>query len=67
MRGRPPKYPWAEWLDGQRHFLKQGEHFSTEVKVASFRAECHAAARRAGGKADTQIKGNIVIFKFIEP
>lgn len=21
-RGRPPKYPWAKWLDGGRHILK---------------------------------------------
>jgi hypothetical protein len=65
-RGRPPKYPWAEWTDGTRHFLKQGEHFSDEVKVSSFRAECHAAARRKGGKADTQIQGNTVIFRYID-
>lgn len=65
-RGRPPKYPWDEWTDGSRHFLKQGEHFADTVKVASFRAECHAAARRKGGRADTRIIGNIVTFRYIE-
>lgn len=65
-RGRPAKYPWAEWTDGTRRPLKQGEHFPDTVKVASFRAECHAAARRKGGKADTRIMGNTVIFRYIE-
>jgi hypothetical protein len=84
MRGRPPKYPWEIWTDGERHFLKScpadewsrtlardqaelGEDlYPDNVKVASMRAECHAAARRKGGKADTQIMGTTVIFKFIE-
>lgn len=65
-RGRPPKYPWAEWCDGIRRPLKQGEHFSDKVKVTSFRAECHAAARRKGGKADTKIMGNIVMFRYVD-
>jgi hypothetical protein len=65
-RGRPAKYPWAEWTNGERHVLRQGEHFENTVKVSSFRAECHAAARRKGGKADTRIQGNTVIFRFIE-
>ena len=61
-------------MNGERHVVRQSddwEHgslttFPAEVKVASFRAECHAAARRKGGKADTDIKGNAVIFRFIE-
>lgn len=66
-RGRPPKYPWDEWIaNPEPNYLRQGEHFSEEVKVSSFRAECHAAARRAGGKADTKIFGNMVRFRFIE-
>lgn len=82
-RGRPPKYPWSIWTDGERHFLKplgaegwtpglaresarRGDDFYPDnVKVSSMRAECHAAARRKGGKADTQIMGNTVIFKFV--
>lgn len=49
-----------------RHILRQGEHFPENVKVSSFRAECHAAARRKGGKADTRIQGNTVNFRFLE-
>jgi hypothetical protein len=65
-RGRPPKYPWDEWCDGERKYLRQGEHFTEEVKVSSFRAECHAAAKRKGGKADTKIFGTMVRFRFLE-
>lgn len=64
-RGRPAKYPWAEWCDGKQKRLRQGEHFADTVKVSSFRAECHAAARRKGGKADTRIMGNMVLFRFV--
>jgi hypothetical protein len=64
-RGRPAKYPWADWLDGNRHILRQGEHFEDSVKVSSFRAECHAAADRKGGKVDTRIVGNTVSVRFL--
>lgn len=70
-RGRPAKYPWDEWCDPNRSQkripLTQGEHFPENVKVASFRAECHNAAKRRGGKADTRIVGNTVLFRYIEP
>lgn len=71
-RGRPPKYPWGSWMEKDstgrypRHTLRQGEDFPDNVKVSSFRAECHAAARRKGGKADTKIMGNAVLFRFME-
>jgi hypothetical protein len=73
-RGRPPKYPWDTWTDGEMHTIRQSDDwergstttFPSNVKIASFRAECHAAARRAGGKADTRIMGNVVRFRFIE-
>lgn len=73
-RGRPAKYPWDFWTNGERHVIRQSDEwergstdmFPADVKVESFRAECHAAARRAGGKADTKIMGNTVHFRFIE-
>jgi hypothetical protein len=73
-RGRPAKYPWALWLDGTRHVIHQSDDwqmgstdiFPATVKVASFRAECHAAAKRKGGSVDTRIQGNTVILRFIE-
>lgn len=65
-RGRPAKYPWAEWLDGTRHVLRQGDHFSDAVKIASFRAECHNAAKRKGGRVDTRIMGNTVSIRYLD-
>lgn len=73
-RGRPAKYPWDLWLDGTRRILRQSEDwqpgdtetFPANVKVASFRAECHAAADRKGGRVDTRILGNTVTLRFIE-
>lgn len=65
-RGRPAKYPWEKWCDGTQQRLRQGEDFADTVKVSSFRAECHAAARRKGGRADTKIMGNMVLFRFVE-
>lgn len=73
-RGRPAKYPWGTWLNGQRHIVRQSpdwqrgdlDTFPENVKVSSFRAECHAAATRHGGKVDTKIFGNAVRIQFIE-
>lgn len=73
-RGRPAKYPWTLWLNGTRHVIRQSDDwqkgstdtFPATVKVASFRAECHAAAERKGGRVDTRIQGNTVILRFIE-
>lgn len=72
-RGRPAKYPWDFWLNEMSHVLRQSDDwepgstttFPANVKVASFRAECHAAATRKGGKVDTKIMGNAVRVRFI--
>ena len=73
-RGRPAKYPWEDWLDGTSRVLRQSSEwepgspdtFPDTVKVSSFRAECHAAADRKGGRVDTKIFGNSVRIRFIE-
>lgn len=31
-RGRPQKYPWEEWADGQKRILTRGEDFTTTVE-----------------------------------
>lgn len=41
------------------------DEYPDTVKVSSMRAECHAASKRKGGKADTKIEGTTVIFRFI--
>lgn len=45
-RGRAPKWPWDEWLDGERHVLNSAEHFPG-VSVRSLRQQAlNEAARR---------------------
>lgn len=63
-RGRPAKYPWADWLDGRVHRLKQGEDF--EIKPISFRALVHRTAKsdRFRGKVETTVDGRTVVIRF---
>ncbi len=41
---RAELYPWAQWLDGEPHLLREGEDF--KVSYDSFRASAHQAAKR---------------------
>ena len=41
--GRPPRYPWDEWLDGGIWLLKPGEDFSCQP--ANFRSLAFTQAR----------------------
>jgi hypothetical protein len=70
MRGRPPKYPWDEWLDGELKFLRRGEDFDPErtgrPSAASFRATAYKAAEVRGGKAEARLQDeNLVLLRFI--
>lgn len=51
--GRPPKYDWDLWTDGQPHVKYQGKDFSSDL--ASFRALVHSTAARRGLKVATNI------------
>lgn len=46
--GRPRKYDWDSWLDGQVRKLIQGKHY--ETSTASIRATASNAAKKAGKK-----------------
>ena len=48
-KGRPPIYPWAEWLDGRVWVLTQGEDFS--VSLQSMGVMVRDAAAKHGKKA----------------
>lgn len=41
--GRVPKYPWAEWLDGNARLLEQGTDFESEPR--SFRTQAYKVAK----------------------
>ena len=45
-KGRPSKYPWDEWLDGQARILTPGEDF--DATIQSFRTLAHGVANRRG-------------------
>jgi hypothetical protein len=56
QRGRPAKYPWNDWLDGEtRHVLNQVEHFPG-VTAASVQQQALTEARKRGIRVSTQTK-----------
>lgn len=65
-RGRPAKYDWDKYADGQNWVLYRGTDF--EVSLSSFRALVHSAARSRGFKAETVLNKNndSVSFRFYE-
>lgn len=59
-RGRPQKYPWDRWTDGEWHYPKKGVDF--DCSLVSFRALVHRTATDRGGKAETKLdKRNEVV------
>ncbi len=44
-RGRPQKYPWQEWLNGQEHEIIIGKDI--ECSLTTFRANLWKHAQRA--------------------
>lgn len=50
--GRPNKYPWEEWADGQARTLTRGADFDCEVEA--FQNAVYVWARRHGLKGQTQ-------------
>lgn len=56
--GREPKYPYAEWLDGQIWELESGDTNNGadfEGKPQSMRANINNAARKMGLKVESRI------------
>lgn len=52
-KGRPPKYPWEDWMDGQAHKLVHGEDFDCSPKALVVLA--HREAKKAGMTARTRL------------
>lgn len=61
--GRPPKYPWDKWLDGEIHVVEQDIDFRT--LMSSFVMMIHQAAKREDGTAQTSTEGKKITFVFI--
>ena len=51
--GRPCKYPWQEWLDGQWRSLVCGVHFTCSVNT--FRSVYYAQATRSGLQGECRL------------
>lgn len=66
-RGRPPTYPWEDWMDGEIHKLYQAQDFPN-AKVTSFRVRAHQVAKSYGLKVKTEIvdNGEAILIEFYE-
>jgi hypothetical protein len=69
-RGRPAKYPWEEWFDGNFRVLKRGRDFDPEntgiPTAKSMRALVKHSASVYGGQAETKVPdANSVYFTFV--
>lgn len=53
-RGRAPKWPWDEWLDGERHVLNSQQHFAGTT-VRSLRQQLLNEVRRRNVEAETPL------------
>lgn len=65
-RGRPQKYPWDVWGNGQFHMAHKGKDF--DCSLVSFRALVHRTANeKYGVKAKTELdtKENKITFRFV--
>jgi len=55
--GRPPKYPWDTWLDGERRLILPGRDFEEHVNLLSLRQQAYAAATQRGKKVTIEQYG----------
>lgn len=51
--GRPPKYPWETWLDGEPWELEQGSDFDGTVK--GFRENLIRVGKRRGLEVEVSV------------
>ncbi|MCX4800580.1 hypothetical protein OG594_02645 [Streptomyces sp. NBC_01214] len=64
-RGRPAKYPWAEWITPETTWkATQGLDFTAEPR--NFANQLHKRAARMRLKVRTRIVGKTVWFEFYE-
>lgn len=63
--GRPVRYPWTEWTDGQVRDVVQGTDFDTSMDI--MRGNLHRKARDLGMHVQTKDMSRTVIrFQFTE-
>lgn len=59
-RGRPVRYDWERWSDGD-----WWQTTGTRNEIARFRQAAYKAARRIGKNLETQIEGRTLFFRFV--
>ena len=64
--GRPPKYNWEEWLDGQPRLIERGVDY--HVGDSSFRSMADQAARRVNKRVRTTVqqRGVVIIAESLD-
>lgn len=60
--GRPPSYPWDEWMDGSTWRIERGVDF--EIPARNMAAVIRARGHRVGQLATTRVIGDSVEFRF---
>lgn len=63
-RGRKPKYPWEEWVDGTLRTIKRGEDFDVQVFV--MQSQLHTYAAKNGFKVETETSDDLLTFRFFK-
>jgi hypothetical protein len=62
-RGRPPKYPWDEWTDGQWRHARRGVDYTS--RDSTFQNTLYVHGHRFGLQAQTRATDTGVTFRFI--
>lgn len=61
-RGAIPKYPWAEWMDGQARQAERGVDYG--ISDSSLRSLLHSKAKERGMKVRCRTTTDGVSFQF---
>ena len=62
--GRPPKYPWNAWTDGQEHTIEYGVHFGSMPDSMAVLLRKHA--KNYGLEVSVSVNGDFVTFQFAD-
>ena len=65
-RGRPPKYPWAKWTDGELHTAVPGVDFTVSTKAIQEAIYYHAHANGLQVKTQMAFDGSGLMFRFVK-
>lgn len=60
--GRPCKYPWDEWMDGQIRIIRRGEDYA--ITTTGMKAVLAHAATRYGKAVKIAKRDNTLTFRF---